>query len=108
MTETKLAGRPFPDLLLPALDGTPRSILGAAGSCVVLGHSECGTTRLLVPFLKRMHDRRGAGSSVVLVLQDEPAPARAFLSELKAADLPARLEPPPYALSAELDLGTVP
>ena len=32
MTETDLAGRPFPDMLLQDLDGTPRPIIGAAGS----------------------------------------------------------------------------
>jgi hypothetical protein len=108
MKGTELAGRRFPDILLPDLDGTPGPIIGAAGSCVVvIGHSECGTTRLLVPFLQRMHDRVGPGPSVVLVLQDDPATARAFLSELDL-DLPVRLEPDPYPLSSELELATVP
>jgi hypothetical protein len=104
-----LAGRPFPEIPLPDLDGTSRAVVGAAGSCtlVAVGHSDCGTTRLVLPYLQRIHERRGPGSSVVLVLQDEPAMARAFLSELHV-DLPVRLEPEPYPLSSELGLGTVP
>jgi hypothetical protein len=57
--------------------------------------------------LKRMHDHRGPGSSVVLVLQDDAAAARSLLAEL-GVDLPARLEPEPYPLSQELRLTTVP
>jgi hypothetical protein len=108
MKGTELAGRPFPNPTLPDLDGKRAPILGAAGSCVVaIGHSGCGTTRLLVPYLQRMHDRRPAGTSVLVVLQDVPADARAFLSELKAG-LPVLLEPEPYALSRQLGLTTVP
>jgi len=107
MKGTELAGRRFPDILLPDLDGTPRPIIGAAGSCVVIGHSDCNTTRLVAPYVQRMHERVGPGSSVVLVLQDEAAPARAFLSELDL-DLPVRLEPDPYPLAQELGLTTVP
>ena len=111
MTVSPRADPAFPKVSLPDLHGSAKPVLDAAPgfrSLVIIGHSECGTTRLLVPFLKRMHDRRASGSSVVLVLQDEPAPARAFLAELDAGDLPVRLEPPPYPLSAELDLATVP
>ena len=109
MKETELAGRPFPDIALPDLDGASRPVLGAAGSwnLVVIGHSDCGTTRLLVPYLKRMHDRRASGSSVVLVLQDGREEARAFLADLHV-DLPVRLEPEPYPLAQELHLETVP
>lgn len=108
MKGTELAGRPFPHIALPDLDGTSRPVLGAAGSWIVaVGHSDCGTTRLVVPYLQRMHERRGPGSSVVLILQDDAATARALLKEL-ALDLPVRLEPDPYPLSRELDLATVP
>jgi hypothetical protein len=94
-------------MLLQDLDGTPRPIIGAAGSwnLVVIGHSDCNTTRLAAPYVQRMHER--VGTSVVLVLQDEEAPARAFLSELDL-DLPVRLEPDPYPLAQELGLTTVP
>ena len=109
MKGTELAGRPLPNISLPDLDGTSRPVLGAAGSwtLVVIGHSDCGTTRLVAPYVQRMHERVGPGSSVVLVLQDEPATARAFLSELDLG-LPVRLEPEPYALSQELGLTTAP
>jgi hypothetical protein len=109
MKRTELAGRPFPHIALPDLDGASRPVLGAAGSwdLVVIGHSDCGTTRLVAPYVQRMHERGGPGSSVVLVLQDESATARAFLSGLDL-DLPVRLEPEPYPLSSELGLATVP
>ena len=108
MKGTDLAGRLFPNILLPDLDGTPRPIVEAAGSWVVaVGHSDCGTTRLALPYLKRMHERRGQGSSVVLVLQDDAASARALLVEAEA-DMPVRLEPDPYPLSRALGLTTVP
>lgn len=107
MKATDLAGRPFPDIALPDLDGKRRSLLGASGSCVALGHSECGTTRLAIPYLKRIHDRRGPGASVVLVLQDDAAAARGLLSELRA-EMPVRLEADPYPLARATGLRTVP
>ena len=113
MKGTELAGRPFPDIALPDLDGKRQDILGASGSgfasvsCVAVGHSECGTTRLAIPCLKRMHDRRGPGASVVLVLQDEAAVARALLAELRA-EMPVRLEADPYPLARATGLTTVP
>jgi hypothetical protein len=109
MKETELAGRPFPNIALPDLDGTSRPILGAAGSwnLVAVGHTDCGTTRLVVPYLKRMRERRGTGAEVVLVLQDTADDARALVAEL-AAGLPVRLEPDPYPLSQGLGLTTVP
>ena len=113
MKATELAGRPFPQVALPDLDGKRQDILGASGSrvasvsCVVVGHSECGTTRLAIPYLKRMHDRRGPGASVVLVLQDDAAAARALLAELRA-EMPVRLEADPYPLARATGLATVP
>ena len=100
----------FPKVSLPDLDGTSRPVLNArprVRSLVVVGHSDCGTTRLVLPYLQRIHERRGPGSSVVLILQDDAATARALLSELDV-DLPVRLEPEPYPLSSELGLATVP
>jgi hypothetical protein len=102
-------GRPFPKVALPDLEGKPGTAAGAAGawSLVAVGHSDCGTTRLALPYLKRMHERRGPGSSVVLVLQDDAAAALGLLAEANA-DMPVRLEPDPYPLSRELGLTTVP
>ena len=110
MTVSALAFPAFPKVSLPDLDGTLRPVIGAPpGSWMVVavGHSDCGTTRLLLPYVQRLHERRGPGSSVVLILQDDAATARDFLKEL-ALDLPVRLEPEPYALSRELALTTVP
>jgi hypothetical protein len=109
MKRTELAGRPFPNIALPDLDGTSRPILGAAGSwnLVAVGHTDCGTSRLVIPYLKRMRERRGPAADVVLILQDTPDAARALLSEI-GVGLPVRLEPDPYPLSRELGLTTVP
>lgn len=105
MTRTELAGRLFPNILLLDLDGTPRPIIEAAGSCVVcVGHSDCGTTRLVLPCLERIHARRGLGTAVILILQDTPTAAR----ELVSGQVPVLLEPDPYPLSRELGLTTVP
>jgi hypothetical protein len=104
-----LAGRPFPKILLPDLDGTSRPVFGAAGSraLVAVGHTDCGTTRLVVPYLKRMHARRGPGTAVILVLQDSSTAARELVSEQRLG-IPVLLEADPYPLSRELGLSTVP
>jgi hypothetical protein len=110
MTVSAPAFPAFPKVSLPDLDGTSRPVIEAppgARTLVAVGHSDCGTTRLLLPYVQRMHERRGPGSSVVLVLQDDAATARALLSDLDV-DLPVRLEPEPYPLSSELGLATVP
>jgi hypothetical protein len=110
MTVSTQADPAFPKVFLPDLDGTSRPVLNARRgfrSLIVIGHSDCNTTRLVAPYVQRMHERVGARSSVVLVLQDEAVAARAFLSELDL-DLPVRLEPDPYPLSQGLSLTTVP
>jgi hypothetical protein len=109
MKRTELAGRPFPDIALSDLGGTSRSIVGAAGSwsLVGIGHSDCGTTRLVLPYLKRMHERRGPGTGVVLILQDSSTAARELVSEHRL-EIPVLLEPDPYPLSRALGLTTVP
>jgi len=104
---TDHAGRPFPEIALPDLDGKRQPILLGTPSVCVIGHSECGTTRLAIPYIKRMHDGRGPGASVVLVLQDDAAAARALLAELRA-EMPVRLEADPYPLARETGLSTVP
>jgi hypothetical protein len=54
-----------------------------------------------------MHDRRGPGASVVLVLQDDASAARALLAEV-GGTMPVRLEADPYPLAREIGLLTVP
>ena len=100
----------FPEASLPDLDGTARPVSDAwaAGpALIVIGHTECGTTRLTLPYLDRLDRQRAPGAAVRAILQDDPASARAFADEL-GLRLPVLLEPDPYALSAALGLGTVP
>jgi hypothetical protein len=100
----------FPDIDLPGLDGkrAPISEAWARGwALVAVGHSECGTTRLSLPFVDRIHHRSPPTATAVAVLQDAPADARAIVEEL-ALELPVRLDEDPYPLAAQLGLGTVP
>jgi hypothetical protein len=99
--------RIFPDVALPDLTGKRQPVLGASASCVAIGHSDCGTTRLAIPYLDRMHGRRGPGTAVILVLQDDPSAARALLEEM-GAELPVRLESDPYPLARAIGLRAVP
>lgn len=100
----------FPVVDLPGLDGRPRPISEAwaqGRALVVLGHGECGTTRLSLPFVDRIHRRREPRVGVVAVLQDDARDARALVQEL-GLELPVRLEEDPYPLASRLGLGTVP
>ena len=74
---------------------------------IVIGHRDCATTRLTLPFVDRLYQRRPAGASVVSVLQDEPAAARALMADL-GLTMPVLLEPDPYPLSSELQLRAAP
>ena len=101
------AAAEFPDRALPDPAGRQHRVSEAwAGgpALVVVGHADCGTTRLALPGLQRLHER---GARVAVILQDEPEQARALAAEL-ALSLPIRLDRHPYALSAELDLESVP
>jgi hypothetical protein len=98
----------FPAIALPGLDGVSRPLAdawGDGGALVAVGHSECRTTLLALPFVDRLHRR--LRSRVLLVLQDEAPAARALVDELDLA-LPVRLEPDPYPLAAALRLVCVP
>jgi hypothetical protein len=98
----------FPALTLPALEGAPRDLSRAAGpALVVLGHGECETTRLLLPFAERIHRGRRAGTEVVVVLQDTPEDARALVREMRLL-APVLLDPAPWRLGAALRVRTVP
>jgi hypothetical protein len=101
---------PFPDVDLPGLDGRRRPISEAwarGRALVVLGHGECGTTRLSLPFVDRIHRRREPRAGVLAVLQDDARDARMLVEEL-GLELPLRLEEDPYPLAARLGLITVP
>ena len=100
----------FPSLALADLEGILRPLAAAwaAGEALIaVGHRECRTTREVLPFLDRIHRRRRAGTSVLLVLQDDAQAARALVSEL-GLDVPVRLEPHPYPLAKAIELGVVP
>lgn len=100
---------PFPDLALPGLDGGGGPLAAAwrdAVALVLIGHGDCSTTRLALPFLERIHRRRTRGTAL-LVLQDEAAAARVLQAEL-GLSVPIRLEPSPYPLAAALRIEAVP
>jgi hypothetical protein len=100
----------FPHVSLPDLGGAERPLVTAwaeGPALLVVGHRDCATTRLALPFVDRIHRRRAPSASVVAVLQDDPESARELVHDLDLT-LPVRLEADPYPLSSELDLRTVP
>jgi hypothetical protein len=104
------APNPFPTHSLPDLDGVQRPLAlswSEGPALIVIGHRDCATTRLALPFVDRIHQRRPTGASVVAVLQDEPAAARALMADL-GLTMPVRLESEPYPLAAELRLRAAP
>jgi hypothetical protein len=103
----------FPPFTLPALEGGERSLaaLFDHGPAVILvGHSNCDTTRYTLPHLARLAAQRAAGTEVIAVLQDEPAAARAVLERVGIQDAPllVALEKEPWPLATTLGLTTVP
>jgi hypothetical protein len=103
-------GSAFPDLALPALDAPPQPLAlawVAGDALLLLGHSDCRTTRLALPCVDLIHRRRAPGTSVVALLQDTPEAARALRAEL-GLELPLRLESDPYPLAAALGVAVVP
>jgi hypothetical protein len=79
----------------------------AEGALVMVGHSECPTSRLMLGALDRLHRRRTRAIAVSALLQDEPDDARAMVSEMGLA-LPLVLDRDPYPLTAPLGLVGVP
>jgi hypothetical protein len=77
------------------------------GSVVMVGHSDCETSRLMLRTLDRLNRRRTRPLAVTAVLQDEPAAARALAEDL-GLTLPLRLDGDPYALTRPLGLTGVP
>ena len=101
---------PFPTHTLPDLDGVPRPLVTTWSeglALIVIGHRDCATSRLTLPFVDRLHQRRVAGTSVVAVLQDEPLAARALMADM-GLTLPVLLEADPYPLASELELRAAP
>jgi hypothetical protein len=98
----------FPALALRALAGGRRDLSRPARTTLVaLGHAGCPTTRLLLPYLERIHRRRGPGADVVIVLQDTAEDASALAREL-GLSAPILLDEEPWPLGAALGTETVP
>jgi hypothetical protein len=101
---------PFPRRSLRDLDGEAQPLAAAwsGGEALFLvGHGDCSTTRLALPFVDRIHRRRGEGRAVRLILQDDADSARALGEELSLAP-PILVEEDPYPLARELGLEVVP
>jgi hypothetical protein len=104
------AGDAFPDHMLRDPEGSKLVVSPAwsgGPALIALGHAECSTTRLALPYLQRLWARRGAGTSVLAVLQEDAAGARALAAELDLM-LPVQLDEYPYPLSRAVGLQTVP
>ena len=109
MAASARSSEPFPELALADLDGLVqplRSAWRAGEALILIGHGDCPTTRLALPFFERIHRRRTRGTAL-LVLQDDAEAARVLQAEL-GLSVPIRLEPAPYALASELRLEAVP
>jgi hypothetical protein len=101
---------PFPHLSLPDLEGAERPFVTAWAerpAIVLIGHRDCVTTRMALPFVDRIHRRRPAKATVMAILQDEADSARELRHDLELA-LPVLLEADPYPVAAELGLRSVP
>ena len=101
---------PFPHHALPDLLGRERALAGAwaeGPALIVIGHRDCATTRLTLPFVDRINTRRPPHTAVIAVLQDEPQAARELVADL-GLTLPVVLEADPYPLAAELKLRAAP
>ncbi len=100
---------PYPRLALDSLKGGVRSLesVWAEGDALILhGHRNCKTTRQTLPFVDRIHRRKGKGT-VLAVLQDDRETALALVRD-QGLDLPVLLEDDPYPLAAALSLEVVP
>lgn len=103
-------GAPFPDRPLRDREGRsrrPAESWAEGSALVVVAHGDCNTSRLTLPFVDRIHARRGRGAGVLAILQEDPDGAAVLAADL-GLSLPACLDEDPYALSAALDVGTVP
>ena len=103
-------GSPLPDRMLRRVDGGALRLSEAWRSgpaLLAVGHGECGTTRLALPFVGRIHRRRGPGAAVLAILQEDPKGARELLFDLHV-EMPACLDEDPYPLSTALGIETVP
>ncbi len=102
------AGEAMPEFVLPRLGAGPEPLAARwsdGPALVAIGHSECATSRLALPFVERL--RAAAPARVALVVQEDEAGARAFADALALA-APPLFEPDPYPLADAIGLRTVP
>jgi hypothetical protein len=100
-------GVAFPDGTLPDPGGAPHRLSQAwarGAALLVVGHADCGTTRLALPSLERLHAR---GGNVAAILQDDAPTSRELASQL-GLTFPIHLDSDPYPLSAALGVEVVP
>ncbi len=103
-------GSLFPSATLPDVEGRRVSLAeawAAGPALILLGHRNCKTTRQTLPYVERIHRRRGATATALVVLQDEPGDARELASQLDLT-LPLRLESDPYPVATALEVSVVP
>jgi hypothetical protein len=99
----------FPTLSLPGIDAPERPLSDTwsrGPALVLIGHSDCTTTREALPFVDRIH-RRCTQGSVTVILQDDGASARRLADSL-GIEMPIRLEADPYPLATALEVTIVP
>jgi hypothetical protein len=101
-------GDAFPRARLPELGGGHRALAGASSraTLVVFGHADCATTKLALPVVDRLA-AGAAAADVLCVLQEDGVAAQSLVDEL-ALQLPVLLDAAPHAVSAGLELSTVP
>ncbi|MCM2256914.1 MAG: hypothetical protein NDJ94_14760 [Vicinamibacteria bacterium] len=100
----------MPELSLPRLGGGLELLaaLWADGpAALAIGHSECATSRLALPYVERLRARIPPPMRVGLVVQEDEAGARAFAAEL-GLQAPPLFEREPYPMADALGLRTVP
>jgi hypothetical protein len=102
------AGSQLPDAFAPRLGGGRVRLSEAweaAPGLLAVGHADCETTRLALPFVERLHRRRPG--AVLAVLQEPEAGARALVDEL-GLELPVALDEDPYPVCSSLGVEVVP
>ena len=111
MAASARSSGPFPELELADLDGVVHTRCAAAWrdgeALVLIGHGDCSTTRLTLPFFERIHRRRTRGSRRCWCCRTRPR-RRGRCGRSWTCSVPIRLEPAPYPLAAELRLVAVP
>ena len=102
-----------PRISLPDLDGVQRPLAMSRGAraraLIVVGHRDCATTRLTLPFVDRIHQRRARRARPwSSCCRTTPAAARALVADLGLDACPCCSRPIPIRSPRELELRAVP